>query len=259
MTWRLLLVALLIVCTTAETLRFFVHVPKTGGTTFRHIFAQDCARTWTFLANSPGTVRDASLVRAMRHENYTCFQGHMTWELVEAVRAELPDCVIETFVLLRDPIARLISQYYYEQVLTEISYAPEVFFPLNANVVSRYLGADALDVVQHAATHVGLTEYYHETLSYLLAVGFLRNYNATVDYSTRKVHQRAPTADVRQLAIENTREDQQIYAYATARFFDEQLTRVNQSDVYARALRDLNTRPHACKNDEAGIGSGRCW
>lgn len=258
MTWRLFIFILLVSSASCETLRFFVHVPKTGGTTFRHIFAQDCEKMWTFLANSPGTVHDVTRIRALRHENYTCFQGHMTWELVDAVREQLHECTIQTFILLREPVARLISQYYYEQVIFETNYSPDQFFSLNANIVAQYLGKDARQVVAAGATYVGLTEYYHETLSYLLAVGFLSNFNATVDYSTRKVHQREPSQEVRDLAYLYTDEDRPIYDTARVRFFD-QLLMVNETETYARALKELNARPHTCKNDDAGIGSGRCW
>lgn len=257
--WRLFVMALCVGCVTAETLRFFVHIPKTGGTTFRHIFAQDCGKAWTFLANAPGTVHDISLLKALLHENYTCFQGHMSWELVELARATFSEHNISTFVLLREPINRLISQYYYEQTIFSTDYEPEQFFSLNANIITRYLGDDAVEVARSRATYVGLTEYYHETLSYLLAVGFLNNYSAVVNYNTRKVHQRHSAPEVRVLAAQYTDDDRLVYDAAWSRFFGNELFSVEGVAAYMRALNDLNMTPHVCKNDDAGIGSGRCW
>lgn len=256
--WRLLVLTLCLTCTAAETLRFFVHVPKTGGTTFRHIFAQDCGRVWTFLANAPGTVHDGPLIRALFAENYTCFQGHMSWELVESIRELLPQHNVSTFVLLREPVSRLVSQYYYEQTIFNTNYVPEQFMSMNANIIARYLGANASVVVRQQATHVGLTEWYHETLAYLLATGFLKNYSAVVNYNSRKVHQRQISPDVRDLAVAFTDTDRVIYSEAAARF-ESELTDVKDSLLFSRALRDLNTYSHTCKNDEAGIGSGKCW
>ncbi len=257
--WRLLLVALCVGCASAETLRFFVHIPKTGGTTFRHIFAQDCNRTWTFLANAPGTAHDISLIRTLLIENYTCFQGHMSWELVDIARRTFTEHNISTFVLLREPVDRLISQYYYEQTIFDTNYEAEEFMALNANTVARYLGEDAIEVVRSRATYVGLTGFYHETLSYLLAVGFLNNYDAVVNYNMRKVHQRRASVEVRGLAVEYTDKDRIIYGEAQGRFFDQQLGSIGNSTLYTRALHDLNSLPHVCKSDDAGIGSGRCW
>lgn len=257
---RVAVVLLLIACCSAATIRIFIHIPKTGGTTFRHIFAQDCERTWTFFADSPGTVHDLTfMMNLLSQKNYTCFQGHMSWDLVDALSQRLPHDEIVTFVLLRDPVSRLISQYHYEQAIFNRSYAPEDFFPSNANVISQYLGNDAISVIRDRATYVGITEYYHETLSFLTAVGFFHNATNVINYNTRKVHRKPSTSQLYDLASLHTDKDQPIFETAIARFFDEQLAKMEYDEIYNKTLRELNLHDHNCINDEQGIGSGKCW
>lgn len=256
-----LLLSLVLLCVGvgAHDIRVFVHIPKTGGTTFRHIFAADCSKTWTFFADSPGKLSDVLFViDLIKHNNYTCFQGHMDWEIVDAVRMAFSEANISTFVLLREPKHRLISQYYYEQAIHNKSYVAEEFFTANANVFSRYLGSNAAAVIEGEATYVGITEYYHETLSYLLTVGFLRNRDNVINYSTRKVHHSTPSMEVNMLAEKYVDEDKILYQKALQRFSVGELMSVAGSDAYESALLDLNSRVHACKNDLEGIGSGYC-
>lgn len=256
---RILLLFFVIGCVAAYDVRFFVHIPKTGGTTFRHIFAADCSKTWTFFADSPGKPSDLFFVLGLiKHNNYTCFQGHMSWDLVENIAYALPQYEIATFLLLRDPRARLISQYYYEQAIHNRSYTPVDFFYANANIYSLYLGVNATDVVEQRVTYVGITEYYHETLSYLLRVGFINNRDAVVNYSTRKVHQITPSLEVIQLADKYTEEDFRLYQAAMRRFSIGELMSVAGDETYESTLEEINGRRHECKNDEEGIGSGRC-
>lgn len=252
---------LLFCCTvaTAYDLRFFVHIPKTGGTTFRHIFAADCSKTWTFFADSPGKPSDFFFLSGLiKHNNYTCFQGHMSWELVDHIIEEFPQYSIATFLLLRDPKARLISQYYYEQAIYNRSYTPQDFFYANSNVYPLYLGDNATDIIEQQVTYLGITEYYHETLSYLLSVGFIRNFDDVINYSTRKVHQVAPSNEVIELADKYTKEDARLYQVAMQRFSVGELMSVAGSEIYESTLQSLNSIQHDCKNDEEGIGSGRC-
>lgn len=258
--WRIGFCLLMCVCViNAYDVRFFLHIPKTGGTTFRHIFAMDCSRTWTFFAESPGKVEDAHFISGLvMHNNYTCFQGHMTWDLVRAVSETLSTKSIASFILFREPTARLISQYYYDQVLHNVSYDANTFFSANGNVLRRYLGENVSQVIEEMATFIGITEFYHETLSYLLSVGFINDRHEVINYNTRKVHQKAPPAELFQLADENTIEDRHLYQLAMKRFSTEELMSVVQEQDYHQTLAELNGRLHECKNDEEEIGSGKC-
>lgn len=260
MAWRIGFCLLLCVSIiNAYDVRFFLHIPKTGGTTFRHIFAMDCSRTWTFFAESPGKVEDAHFISGLvTRNNYTCFQGHMTWDLVRAVSETLTTKSIASFVLFREPTTRLISQYYYDQVLHNTSYDANAFFSANGNVIKKYLGGNASQVIEESATFVGITEFYHETLSYLLAVGFINNRNEVVNYNTRKVHQKTPLSDLFQLADENTIEDRHLYQLAMKRLSVEELMSVVHDQNYHQVLDELNSNLHECKNDEEEIGSGKC-
>lgn len=257
---RVAVLLLLVACCAASTVRIFIHIPKTGGTTFRHIFAQDCERTWTFFADAPGTVHDLSFVmNLLTQKNYTCFQGHMSWDLVDVLSQHLANHEVLTFVLLRDPVARLISQYHYEQAIFNRSYAPDDFFPRNANVIAQYLGEDAVSVIEKRVTYIGITEYYHETLSFLTAVGFFRNATNVINYNTRKVHRKPSSPELYEIASRCTEKDRIIYETAIARFFENQMVPMETDTIYNKTLRELNLRDHVCVNDEQGIGSGRCW
>lgn len=255
----ILVLAFLCTVVAAHDIRFFVHIPKTGGTTFRHIFAADCGKTWTFFADSPGNLSDAFFViDLIKHNNYTCFQGHMEWEMVAHVREALKDRNLTTFVLLREPKARLVSQYYYEQAIHNKSYTPVDFFEANANLVSRYLGSNAAGVIEKQADFVGITEYYHETLSYLVVAGFLRNRDDVVNYNTRKVHRTSMPMNMLMLAEKYVEEDNILYQKAMQRFTMSELMSVSGNEQYETTLADLNNRTHECKNDAEGIGSGYC-
>lgn len=243
-----------------DRLRFFVHIPKTGGTTFRHIFAADCAHTWTFLARSPGNINDFPLVKALiLQHNHTCFQGHMSWDLVAMARRHFFNHTVESFVMLREPNARLLSNYYYDQIILNKTFAADDYFSDHANTIALYLGngdkETAKNVLLYETTHIGITEHYHETLAYLLAVGFLENYENVINYSTRKVRPRNDFDPLLKTAFLFNADDIELYDTAQTIFFQRQLN----DETYKKALIALNNITHECKNDEAGIGSGKCW
>ena len=248
----------------SDRLRFFVHIPKTGGTTFRHIFAADCTHTWTFLAKSPGNINDFPLVKTlvMQH-NHTCFQGHMAWDLVAMTRRYFYNHTIESFVLLREPNARLLSSYYYDQMVFNQTFVVDDYFSDHANAIALYLGngdmETAKNVLLYETTHVGITEYYHETLAYLLAVGFLENYETVVNYRTRKVRPRNDFDPLLKTAILFNAEDSDLYSIGLSIFFERQLEQFSNETTYKNAIAALNNNTHTCKNDEIGIGSGKCW
>lgn len=94
----------------------FFHIPKTGGTTVRHLM-----RTAT-----RGTVVDADFVPVRylinRHAPACSFQGHLTF--FPGDFALLRDRYLTTTVL-RDPTLRLISQYFQYRRADEVEKSPQ--------------------------------------------------------------------------------------------------------------------------------------
>lgn len=79
----------------------FLHLPKTGGTSFHNYLARQFEDHEVFHALAGRDVLTAA------KENYSFYSGHLFWPAIEAIS----DRVV--FTVFRDPVTRILSQFHY--------------------------------------------------------------------------------------------------------------------------------------------------
>ena len=155
---------------------FFMHIPKTAGTSVRHsaalYFGEDRALK---LYGNQGKTTSPTL-KVLFHEAWAGFNDAHKFQLLSdyLIQNEVPffsshkqldllPCFVpaQAFTILRDPVARVISHYH--QHLKKYDHLPlETFIenPRFQNVQCRHLNKTALDQIGV----VGLQDQYEETL-----------------------------------------------------------------------------------------------
>jgi len=211
----------------ADKLLIFMHIPKTGGTTFRHIMANDARERGLTSAwyKNEESVEDIGSVQHL--------YGHFSWRstiheklLGDPENSELENYNFVTF--LREPVDRTLSAYYAQQYLanqegekfkaTLLQYAKS-----SANAQAKLLSDRHVKKTDVAGlkdrlskfAFVGVTERYDESLL-VLKYHFLLN---NITYIKRKVMSSRPTAS--DLLPETAKEiqgynyvDVELYKYA---------------------------------------------
>jgi hypothetical protein len=89
----------------------FLHVPKTGGSTMRHIVSRQysAGAVFTIGVPAPEAIAAFKQLPRERRDKIDVLQGHMGFGLHRYLHGP---CVY--FTMLRDPIDRVVSRYYYE-------------------------------------------------------------------------------------------------------------------------------------------------
>lgn len=166
------------------TLWFFVHIPKTAGSSFRTELTGILQPQFNLRIDA----RDPSLSRARRRDQaigeligtyaerrYRFASGHVTFAEAQRIRDALPQTKFIT--MLRDPVARVVSQYRYfrspenpehRSVLTRYpDFAAFLDDGENSDVMFKWLAPDpalAVDavtaVLEREFAFVGLLERY---------------------------------------------------------------------------------------------------
>ena len=92
-----------------DYLPIYLHIPKTGGTTFRDIiyrqYPSNNILTIPTLNESTGIIKSLSLNREKRLD---IIQGHLKHGIHESLEKE-----VKYFTIFREPIKRVLSTYYY--------------------------------------------------------------------------------------------------------------------------------------------------
>jgi Galactose-3-O-sulfotransferase len=91
-----------------ESLVIFLHIPKAGGTTLNGIINQQYPKRTTFRFHGIETWNTINDLPQQRRESLRLIRGHFAFGLHQF----LP-CPTTYFTLLRDPIARFVSEYHY--------------------------------------------------------------------------------------------------------------------------------------------------
>lgn len=165
----------------------FVHVPKTAGSSLSSEFAADLRPYHNIHIDHGDRARpakerfDSSVAEFLEQAQTKPFRsasGHIWWQHAQAIRKELRG--VRMVTLLRDPLARLVSDYNYqrspmhplhEEVIAKTpDFMSFVELPGPQNRMSRHLVPMGMirqqrleDAVEHVRTHftfVGLQEQY---------------------------------------------------------------------------------------------------
>ena len=223
----------------------FVHVPKSAGTTLNYIVA------WEYsplrICHVDGRFYRAAFHRISRRtprqlDKYDLFSGHMPFGLHRRLTRKA------TYItVLRDPVERVISEYYYRQerrshpiadigvkglslrdYLEKLPY-DNVQTKLLAGTIPDYdylagscdeemLTVAKRNLAEHF-TLVGLTERFEETLGLLkVLLGWKVGRFVPMRVTRGKPQRASLPPDVRDLIAEHNRFDRELYAYGTELF-----------------------------------------
>jgi hypothetical protein len=212
---------------------FFLHIPKTAGTTFRIILETKY---------SPQTIcpayYDAELAQMRDFSPYRLIRGHITYD---QLRRSLPDLPV-MITMLRDPVARFLSQYAYVnpnhseyKFIKDLSFEEYVFSEnprLKTFMTNRHTQqltdasgevAVALERLKHFA-FVGLTERFNDSLlllCYIFGWFPIQRYQThNVTDKEKKLDRATLSPEIYARVLELNALDQQIYE-AGRQWFEE--------------------------------------
>lgn len=93
-----------------EEILIFLHIMKAGGTTLNGIINQQYPRNSIFRINGINSRNDIQMLPKGRREKIKLIRGHFAFGLHYFI-----DCPATYFTMMRDPIERFVSLYYYIQ------------------------------------------------------------------------------------------------------------------------------------------------
>jgi hypothetical protein len=240
----------------------FLHVPKAAGSTLRQILLRQYREEETYrVSTDPSVQASIEQFRDLLPEerkSVRCVTGHGTFGLHKDLFGST-----EYITLLRDPVERVISNYYYVrrspghrcyddvvgQQMSLRDYVSSEINPQLENGMTRVVSGanwkapDADTLVQakeNLREHfgvVGTVERFDETVVLLRKrYGWIR-----IGYRKRNVASSRPTRreipnETRRLIEENNRLDAQLYRHASSRL-QEALAGVGNIDAKLRHLR----------------------
>ncbi len=149
---------------------FFIHIPKTAGTSFR----EAAMKRWgkSRVCSDYGDSRHSSdVVRTLVHteQDYYSFQNHLNAKRIRMLSAHAPVKFYrrifdasQLVTFLREPVERTISHYYTACSKQGFTGSFEAFcnIPEHQNVQSRYLEQMPLEAIGF----IGLTEQYADSV-----------------------------------------------------------------------------------------------
>jgi hypothetical protein len=243
----------------SEALLVFVHLRKTAGTTVAYVMRRQFGRGQTIDLDAPSVEAANQAWNAMapaRRDRIKCVRGHLPFApQLFAPRA------ITCFTILRDPVERVVSEYYFNlhnptiryhaalvrERITLDQFASSERFAEVQNVQTRMLagakaGLSPVDLVNFSIANlreriamVGISERLDETLLLCRAILGWRH----LIYRRVNVNRRRPAlaaiAPATLEAIERANSlDRELYRYACARFEELlQQHNITNSDVIA--------------------------
>jgi hypothetical protein len=226
-----------------ESMWFFLHIPKTAGSSFGAELAIHAAPHRSFVIGGPDqtlthhqkvTLAVDKLIETMVQEPVRAAQGHIPWQQTQRILAARPGTRVFSF--LRDPEARVISAYRYQRTRMHsqhkdfIAQFPTlqsyIESPESQNMMSIFLWGEREfpspdELVQHVRmnfTFIGLVEMY--LLSYASIFAMMGNPDARPTEYKRKTPDTRETEvsitpELREMIRETNRLDQTVYDYVS--------------------------------------------
>ena len=176
-----------------RSLWFFVHIPKTAGTSFRSEIAEKLRPDCNIFLDAPGdrphhvVLEDATraFISRMEAERYRFVSGHLPRALFLSVKNAIPQTRL--MVMLRDPVSRVASSYRYQ---SSPAHPPHEAFraryprledfvadPAAQNEMFRFLAGSRVEPVEALGkrmcgtfSFVGLAEAYDLSVRLLFAL-----------------------------------------------------------------------------------------
>lgn len=224
----------------------FFHIPKTAGSTFKQILMNEYAagKRFEIVVKDKVLMTDSFIQLPKKEkENLDLLYGHMKFGLHEYF-----DTRVKYITLLRDPVKRVISNYYYllrspfhvnydyvkSNNLSLKEYVESGINPSLNNTYMKFVSNkdevnDEIfdDVIQKMETHfsvVGITEYFDESIllmKHKLGWNKIPYYRST-NISTNKDKQR-DFEELGELIREKNTYDIKLYNYFVNKFKEEKL------------------------------------
>lgn len=139
----------------------FMHIPKTGGTTLRRIIDKqykpnEIYRTYKNVVKPQGKMTD---------QNIRCIQGHDYFGIHKQINKPY-----KYVTMLRDPVERVISNYYYSRQFIENCPSFEEFIKQNRNMQTLFATGEHPANLEEAKRNlstfavVGITEIFFKSV-----------------------------------------------------------------------------------------------
>jgi hypothetical protein len=213
---------------------YFVHLPKTAGSTLRPVIARQYWPAQVLNLRQEQLEMQLRSLKPVQHQNARLLSGHFFYGL--HTRFDGPYTYA---TILRHPISRLISSYHYNQHKPNLAHHDFVHqhsiveFARDrgaANLMTRYLAGvpdgepiteahcqQALSNLQNSFTFIGLTEHFDESLLLMKHIyGFGPVYYARRNTSDQLNIKKEPLSPDQRAELEALSQyDMRLYAFAT--------------------------------------------
>ena len=244
---------------------FFLHIPKTAGTTLRNVLYRQYPKQSIFTIDYRNwpikAINELTDMNSSEKEELSLVMGHMEY----GWHAHFPNSAFTYMTMLREPVERIISHYYYERIKGRPFYdlankysLSEYLLYSNVNEIDnglvRFLSGrlnttfgncdrimleEAKENISRSNFILGLTEYFDESLIFY---GDRLNWRKKLFY-TRKNTNKDKSHRIDEESINVIREtnkyDVELYAYAK-RVFLERISEIPNFDKKVRNFRRLN-------------------
>jgi len=228
----------------------FLHIPKAAGTTMHKIIERQYAKSFVFTMDGAHVAESSDEIRAMsddRKRRIKILKGHMAYGL----HAYMPQ-PCRYFTVLRDPLERVISHYYYvirtpehylyetvtSQKMTLEDYidsgisqelsdgqtrmlASQNGYLLEDEAISENHLVEAKKHLDDNFELVGLAEQFDETLLLCRqAFGWKNVFYSRSNVTKKRPARETVTKDVAAMILSHNKYDSELYAYARKQFED---------------------------------------